>query len=245
MSDYYMTLLFNLIITIFCYLLVPVIISLRGKQYTQSQIKKISIINGIAVYIVFSIIIISSSTGETANVAACFLWSSVGNWIMKKKCLSKDYVSPVKYCVHCGSEIDNKTKRCINCNKKAKKSFVFFFFFTVFLFILVVLLASELDSSHNDIENLNIRVMNLERSRENLKDNYRDLNGENKNLKKQIDEYEAEIDFYDEHVVFVLEGYGNYYYTYDQVQEVTDGKRFSFWVYSNLSAKEEGYVPWK
>ena len=35
----------------------------------------------------------------------------------------------------------------------------------------------------------------------------------------------------------VLDGYGNYYYTYDQVQQVTQGKEYSYWAYNKEAAK--------
>lgn len=51
--------------------------------------------------------------------------------------------------------------------------------------------------------------------------------------------------FMDEYIVFVLDGYGKYYYTYDCMKEVTEGKEYSFWVYSINNAIAKGYKPFK
>ena len=48
------------------------------------------------------------------------------------------------------------------------------------------------------------------------------------------------LNFFDENVVFQLEGYGKYYYTYDCVQKITDGKEYSYWAYNIDAAKGNG-----
>lgn len=52
------------------------------------------------------------------------------------------------------------------------------------------------------------------------------------------------VDFFDENIVFVLEGYGNYYYTYDQVEQVTQGKSYTYWAYNKEAAITKGYRAW-
>lgn len=70
-------------------------------------------------------------------------------------------------------------------------------------------------------------------------------------LKNDYEEYQLfwmqnhnKIDFFDENIVFVLEGYGNYYYTYDQVEQVTQGKNFTYWAYNKEAAIANGYRAW-
>lgn len=48
------------------------------------------------------------------------------------------------------------------------------------------------------------------------------------------------LDFFDEKIVFVLEGYGNKYYTYDCVQKIVDGD-YTFWAYNVEAAIVKGY----
>lgn len=72
------------------------------------------------------------------------------------------------------------------------------------------------------------------------------------NKNDELYEYQIEdntnkekADFLDENIVFVLDGYGNYYYTYDQVQQVTQGKEYSYWAYNREAAISQGYKAWK
>lgn len=48
------------------------------------------------------------------------------------------------------------------------------------------------------------------------------------------------LDFFDDNIVFVLQGYGNYYYTYDCVQKITDGP-YTYWAYNKEAASSKGY----
>lgn len=48
-------------------------------------------------------------------------------------------------------------------------------------------------------------------------------------------------DFLDKHIVFIIDGYGNYYYTYDCMKEVTSGKSYSFLAYNTETAIAKGY----
>ena len=53
-------------------------------------------------------------------------------------------------------------------------------------------------------------------------------------------QFVEKAEFLDENIVFVLEGYGDYYYTYDCVQEITDGD-YSYWAYNKEAAISQGY----
>lgn len=56
----------------------------------------------------------------------------------------------------------------------------------------------------------------------------------------------AKIEFFDENIVFVIDGYGNYYYTYDQMETVTQGVgEYSYWAYNKEQAIGLGYRAWK
>ena len=48
------------------------------------------------------------------------------------------------------------------------------------------------------------------------------------------------LSFMDENIVFVLEDYGNVYYTYDCVQQITNGE-YSYWAFNLEAAKSKGY----
>ena len=56
--------------------------------------------------------------------------------------------------------------------------------------------------------------------------------------------YSTEIEkanMLDDYIVFVLDGYGNVYYTYDCVKKLTAGQQYSFSAYNIDNAKGMGY----
>lgn len=87
--DIFLGVVSGIIVTVLAYLLVPVIIILSGKKFSEKEIKRIVVINAVVWSILF--FLIRSSQGETkVNIAPCILWSSVAYAIMKNKCLKKD-----------------------------------------------------------------------------------------------------------------------------------------------------------
>ena len=82
-------LILDIILTIFGYLLVPVIFCIRNKPMTKKQIKKVIIINAIVVWFVFQIIISASGGTPNAN-ASVFIWSWVGKKIMERVLLKDE-----------------------------------------------------------------------------------------------------------------------------------------------------------
>ena len=56
---------------------------------------------------------------------------------------------------------------------------------------------------------------------------------------------DSKIKFFDENIVFIIDGYGNYYYTYDEMQQVTQGKSYSYLAYNKESAISQGYKPFQ
>lgn len=102
--EFMIILLLNLLTTVLAYLLVPGILCIKGKKYKKSTIKKIVIINGAVVWLLFQIIRIQS--GNEGTSAAVILWSSVAYWLMKKRCLIQETDIEQKENVE---ETDNQT----------------------------------------------------------------------------------------------------------------------------------------
>lgn len=84
-----LTLLLDLVITVFFYLVAPVIFCLRKKSLTKKQIKTIVIVNGIVVWLIFQILTLEL-TGEASSGAAVLLWSFVAYKLLKRYCLAED-----------------------------------------------------------------------------------------------------------------------------------------------------------
>ena len=81
----------NLCVTVFFYLLVPITLVIKGKKYSEKQLKKIVIINCVVVWLIFCIISIANNTDSISG--AVFLWGWVGYKILKKRCLITDQES--------------------------------------------------------------------------------------------------------------------------------------------------------
>lgn len=92
----------SIFITAFAYLLVPIIFCIRKKKRTDKQIKKIIVLNGICVWIIFAIININADVNRTSG--AIFLWSAVAYFLMKKYCLR----TPIEEEEQCFTSIENQ-----------------------------------------------------------------------------------------------------------------------------------------
>ncbi len=103
--EIFLTYLVDLIITVFAYLLVPTIFCISTKRLTLPKIKKIVIINGAIVWLIFMIIRIEAGIDGT-NLSV-LLWSYIAYFMMKKCCLGvSDNVSNEK--------VEKNEKQCIN-----------------------------------------------------------------------------------------------------------------------------------
>lgn len=162
--------------------------------------------------------------------------------------------SNTKKCVYYQSEIDEKASICPICKKKQKKKkcnnemhtikskfsnaskimIVIIAFLTIGIIVESIFIIKKLDY----MDALIRRIEELENSYEYLSDDWWNERKENMVLKDKSD-------FMDEHIVFILDGYGNYYYTYDCMEEVTEGKEYSFWAYNKEQAVSKGYKSFK
>ena len=86
--DIILTLLISACITAVAYLLVPMVVCIIRKKLTHSQIKRLVVINGICVWLIFMIIRINA--GEEGVSFAVILWSAIAYWLLKKRCLKEE-----------------------------------------------------------------------------------------------------------------------------------------------------------
>ena len=85
-ENFSISIVFDLLLTVFAYLLVPTIVAFSGKKYEAKQIKRISIVNCVIVWILFRILQLAL-IGEASTGGAVFLWGYVGYWILTRKAL--------------------------------------------------------------------------------------------------------------------------------------------------------------
>ena len=86
------SLVISFVLTIFGYLLVPIVLALSGKKYSEKKVKRITITNCVVVWFLFRILQISLGN-DASSGAAVFLWGAVGHWILKKYCLIEPSLS--------------------------------------------------------------------------------------------------------------------------------------------------------
>ena len=104
--------------------------------------------------------------------------------------------------------------------------------------IVLLLINKNSSSSSNDDEIK--RLKNNLSSKQELAESYKEdldrLVGD-----KDVDYIEDKLNFFDESVVYVIEGFGNYYYSYDCMMKKVGNNEFSYWAYNPEAAQDEGY----
>ena len=138
----------------------------------------------------------------------------------------------------------NTEKQKNNTNSDVNKKFKIAIIVLVIVLIIVSEIAIYLKISDNTSK-LNEEISNLKKQVATLREEKNKLSSENTSLKLTDSKNSRKIKFFDENVVFVIDGYGRYYYTYDQMEQVTQGKSFSYWAYNLEQAIDLGYRAWK
>lgn len=108
-------------------------------------------------------------------------------------------------------------------------------------FIIILSVALLISISGNIVLWLNIRENHNKISQ--LNEELEDADGLYHEMFLDYADYIAKAEFMDQNIVFVLEGYGDYYYTYDAMMQITDSSTFYFWAYNVEQARNLGYSP--
>ena len=133
----------------------------------------------------------------------------------------------------------NEIKRNKSKYNNLKDWLIFTIAIVVILVVGIIIFAVNYVELESEIEELNKTNVELEYKNEELEidaDNLKDLIGNH-------DYYyvKDKLDLMDESIVFVIEGYGKKYYTYDCMMKKVGDKDYSFWAYNVEAAKGYGY----
>jgi len=174
------------------------------------------------------------------------------------KCKKENKNVEGEYCVFCGGKLVNQESiekpekkeiinRETNTNKNKKKSSLKFKIAIIILILIICVLIGVIVYliQSNNTEKLENNISSLENSINTLESQKKTLKKEKEELEEKIRKNNAKINFFDENVVFVIDGYGRYYYTYDQMEQVTQGTSFEYWAYNKEQAIDLGYKKWK
>ena len=140
-----------------------------------------------------------------------------------KKVINKKTI----YCKKCGGKL-NQEKKCTKCGKqyfKMKINMLLYFIIGILVFsnlTFILLYEDAKKESNNIIENKNKDLENLLKGR-------------------TLNYLEEKIDFYDDNIVFVVEGYENFAYQYDCLDKYIEEEEYSFWAYNRELDLDKGY----
>lgn len=210
-------------------MIVPFILKLLGKLNNQNY-KKICKYNSLIAFIIS--VLITTITNSSSFVGIGGLGALIYYYI-NINIFGELNINLIEKKIQ--KEHDNKvtnTKLNFNVFRSTKILIIVIAILTIGIIVESIFIIKKLDY----MDALIRRIKELENSYEYLSDDYWDERKENMVLKDKSD-------FMDEYIVFVLDGYGNYYYTYDCMMEVTKGKEYSFWAYNTNSAVSKGYKP--
>ena len=113
----------NVLLTAFVYLFVPIIIVISKKKFTEKEIKRIVIFNGVGGYILFTALHLILQSGDIANVLATVFWSGIVRSILRRTSFTTDEPTPrrIVVCKSCGYRDLNTFKVCPQCGKRGKR----------------------------------------------------------------------------------------------------------------------------
>ena len=128
--------------------------------------------------------------------------------------------------------IDNKNNSIDNDNKKKSNYFFIVLFIislvcNILLVILTIYMNHEYKASENNLEQVS-------EARRKLESDMLYIKGD-----KTKDYIKNKLNFIDDNVVFQIEGFGNYYYTYDCMMDRVNGE-YSYWAYNKEAAIGKG-----
>lgn len=112
--------------------------------------------------------------------------------------------------------------------------------FGISLICIVLLLVNNgrsSSSNEDEISKLKDDLNAKEELAEEYKDDLNRLLGD-----KDVDYIEEKLEFFDDNVVFRIEGFGNYYYSYDCMLQKVNGN-YTYWAYNPEKAAVEGLRP--
>ena len=235
----------DLLVTAVAYLFVPIIFCIRGNELSKSKIKKIVIINGICVFLIFAIIKILAEVDQTSY--AWVLWSGVAYWLMEKQCVVKNArfseSSEEKYIPkYTTTPVRVEEISLTNKPEEHKKTTKTVSIVLVVLLAISIIINVCLFVYYVTYKEISNELVERKTNNESAAQTVRTETKIEYSVPEDYYEISEKVDFYDNNIVFVIEGYGNYYYTYDEMVYATrNEEEYSYWAYNKEQAISKGY----
>lgn len=157
-----------------------------------------------------------------------------------------------RYCKLCGGAIEQTTKRCTKCGKQYFRLkidvAVLFLAVTLILSIAICIMGifrisqykQQISHMSNRISELETTVESRNKTISQYEQQIADKNKRSSELIQEKNKLEQKVNFYDRHIVFVLDDNTNRYHKYDCT--VFRFSTESFWAYNTEAAKSRGYT---
>lgn len=154
--------------------------------------------------------------------------------------LNQNNYKKLAFCKNCGGKLD-ENKKCIKCGKqylnlKFNKNVAIYLYIGLLIITNMVTIIMYIDKK-NEVENILEAYSDVDGTNQSWCETTMDILTDGNSWTYTSDK----LDFFDENIVFVIEGYGNYFYNYDCVQKITDGEEYSYWAYNKEAAISKGY----
>lgn len=274
--DFFIAILIDLILTILGYCTIPIILRITKGKMEYKKGHKIILINCAIVWLIFAIIKIENGLDAKSGAVFLYYFVNKAILLKPKedeKEIKKEDNKKENYSLSFPNEIekrdrtnsfnvygeDIKLEKTVEQKeekiaepqkivekkeeKKVKENKTALYVIIGILVVAVIGLGiyafTLRDSYESEIKDLKYTMRVLENENDRLwKKNTEGL------ADKIINSAKAE--FLDERIVFVIDGYGDYYYTYDQMNTVTQGiGEYTFLAYNKEQAISRGYRAWK
>lgn len=246
-SDFIITILINLVITVIGYCIIPIILRITKGKLEYSKGHKIILINCAIVWLIFTIIKIEQGINSTSGAVILYYFINKAILLKPKTDNKKNNEDEEKTSVIDRESVkvekeqnivEGRIEKNEEDNTLATDNKVLY----IIVFVLLVIIIG-----------LSIYTVNAKVQAHDLESQISKLKSENSRLKNEKNDYfidsitnGVKANFLDENIVFVIDGYGRYYYTYDQMEQVTQGlEEYSYWAYNKEQAKGLGYKAWK
>lgn len=216
----------NIILTGIAYMFYPLFEFkiLKTENYTNEQIKKRCIINSIVVFTIIYIYGLIRFNNNKINPSPAILWFFINYFIFtrKKKPKKIKKVKKVDEYIdmdNLSTDFIDKKKPKIKKSKEKKYKKLFIVFIILFSISIIINLFQYL--------------------------NYTFINEEYEYEQRNNNILQEKVDFFNDNIAFVIDENSNYYYNYDCLKSVMNGKKYSFLAYNKKQAIYKGYIEYK
>ena len=240
-----MEILLGLIISASSYLILPfAFFYKRTDKYDNKTIKILLIFNSIIVKLLWILLeVILYGDYQDMNFAPAVLYYFINTIIWSNKTEEKsknveENLSNEK------KEIAKSKEKKKTKQKNSNKSLLIVLAISIILNIVLIGFTFNLNykikEQEETIERKSSDLFDLSVERNSLKISLNNILGGKTELYMQ-----KKLNFFDDNIVFVIDGYGNYYSNYDCMLQRVGNNNYNYWAYNKNAAIGKGYKEYK